>query len=57
MSSTTLGVFFFLSKGVTTPLKPIYKCHGSQQGICFHFFSKVPQLSLNLTNVVNNDGF
>ncbi len=56
MLSTTLG-FFPLSKSVTIPFKPVYECHGSQQGIFFHFSSKVPQLSLNLTNVVNNDGF
>ncbi len=46
-------VFFSLSKGVTTPFKPIYKSHGPQQG----FFFEMPQLSLNLTNVVNNNGF
>jgi len=31
-------VFFSFSKGVTTPFKPIYKHHGSQQGFFFSFF-------------------
>jgi len=53
----TIMSFFFLSKGVTNPFKPIYKCCGSQWGFVFHYFLRVPQLLLNLTNVVDNDGF
>jgi hypothetical protein len=49
--------FFSLSKGVMTFVKPIYKQHGQQWGIFFHSFSRVPQLSSNLTSVVDNDGF
>jgi hypothetical protein len=56
MSLTTMSIFF-ISKGVITSFKPIYKCHEQEWGIFFHFSSRVPQFSSNLTSVFDNDGF
>jgi hypothetical protein len=50
-------VLFPFSKGGTTSFKLIYKCHRQQWGIYFHSFLKVPQLSLNITSVVDNNEF
>jgi hypothetical protein len=44
-------------EGATTSLKPIYKCCEWQWFYFFHSSLKVPQISSNLTSVVDNDRF